>query len=164
LFPTLCEAAGQPIPYGVQGRSLWPMLTGAAYPEAEFDSVYAEQGFGGLPYGVDDRPELHFPYHGTRYDELNSVTQSGTLVMLRQGDWKLSYDVTGKGELYHLPDDPMELTDLWSDPAHAEVRAQLLEKLLRWRIRVGDDLPAANYTPRRAEHNWHSPAPVRVPG
>ena len=54
VMPTLCEAVGIELPAGVQGRSLWPMLTGGAYPEAEFESVYAEQGFGGLHYEARD--------------------------------------------------------------------------------------------------------------
>ena len=53
-MPTLCEAVGIPLPDGVQGRSLWPLLTGGAYPEAEFESVYGEQGFGGLHYERGD--------------------------------------------------------------------------------------------------------------
>lgn len=157
LFPTLCEAVGQPIPYGVQGRSLWPMLTGAAYPSEEFASVFAERGYGGLPYGQSDRPELHFPYEGTRYDELNSVTQSGTSRMVRLGRWKLVYDISGDGELYDLDTDPMELTNRWADPELLDVRAELTERLLWWSIRAVDDLPLADYVPRRAPHNWHAP-------
>lgn len=156
LFPTLCEAVGAPIPYGAQGRSLWPMLTGRDYPAEEFDSVYAEGGYGGLPYPADERPPLHFPYHGTQYDELNAVTQSGTTRMLRHGRWKLLHGVTGDGELYDLTEDPMELRNRWDDPACAAVRAELLERLLRWATRVVDDLPLATYQPKRAPHNWHA--------
>ncbi len=160
LFPTLCEVVGQPIPYGVQGRSLWPLLTGADYPAEEFASVYAERGFGGLPYDADARPPLHFPYEGTTYDELNSVTQSGTTRMLRHGRWKLLFDVTGRGELYDLEADPTELHNRWDDPKVADVRSQLTERLLWWSTRVVDDLPVAAYEPRRADHNYHLP---RVP-
>lgn len=53
-MPTLCEAAGITLPEGIQGRSLWPLLTGEAYPEAEFASAYAEHGYGGLPYGENE--------------------------------------------------------------------------------------------------------------
>ncbi len=33
IFPTLCSAIGAKIPAGVQGRSLWPMLTGKRIPQ-----------------------------------------------------------------------------------------------------------------------------------
>lgn len=156
LLPTLCEVVGQPIPHGVQGRSLWPMWTGADYPAAEFGSGYAEHGFGGVPYDADARPELHFSYDGTTFDCLNSVTQSGHTRMLRRGQWKLVYNNLGQGELYDLATDPMELHNRWDDPALRDVRSELTECLLRWATRLLDDLPRANYEPRRAPHNWYA--------
>ncbi|MCX7011588.1 MAG: sulfatase-like hydrolase/transferase, partial [Candidatus Sumerlaeota bacterium] len=94
VMPTLCEAIGVPLPNGVQGRSLWPLLTGGAYPEEEFASVYAEQGFGGLHYAENDALDpvaegAHNPFVG--FDCLNSWSQSGTMRMLRRGDWKLAF-------------------------------------------------------------------------
>jgi arylsulfatase A-like enzyme len=157
LFPTLCEALGQPIPYGVTGRSLWPLLTGTVDATPEFASVYGESGFGGVPYGIDERPSLHFSYPGTKYDELNSVTQSGVTRMLRRDTWKLVYDVLGRGELYDLRTDPMELDNLWGDPAHGQVQARMVEELLWWTLRVADDLPEARYLPKRAVRNWYAP-------
>lgn len=157
VFPTICDVVGAEIPDGVQGRSLWPLLTGGDYPAEEFSGIYAERGFGGLPYAEDARVPLHFPYDGPTYDELNSVTQSGTTRMLRQGRWKLLYDVTGRGELYDLEEDPMELVDRWHDPQVRDVRAELTERLLWWATRVVDDLPRARYEPRRAPRNYYAP-------
>ncbi len=156
LMPTLCEAMGAPIPYGVQGRSLWPMLTGQDYPREEFRSVYAELGFGGMHYAEDDDPPLHFAKDGPTFDELNSVTQSGNLKMVRKGNWKLLYDMMGHGELYDLERDPAELTDRFADPACREVRLELVEELLTWTIRTEDDLPGGRYIPKRADRNWHA--------
>ena len=154
MLPTVCEAVGEPIPLGVQGRSLWPMLTGDDYPVEQFASMYGESGFGGLFYGADERPPLHFPYQGRQFDELNTVTQSGNTRMLRRGDWKLLYDSRGQGELYDLATDPAELTNRYDDPSLAEVRTALLAELLGWCVRTADDLPRAHYTPKRAPHNW----------
>lgn len=154
VLPTLCEAVGAEIPHGVQGRSLWPLLTGAPYPAAEFSSVYGQLGFGGLFYGPDERPPLHFPYEGRRFDELNTVTQSGKSAMLRRDRWKLIYDARGRGELYDLVADPAELTNRFADPELAEIRADLVAGLLRWSISTEDDLPGGAYTPKRAPHNW----------
>ena len=50
IFPTICEIIGAEIPMGVQGRSLWPLLQGKEYPEQEFRSVMAQDGFGGMYY------------------------------------------------------------------------------------------------------------------
>ena len=140
LMPTLCEAVGAPIPYGVQGRSLWPLLTGQSYPRDEFRSAYAELGFGGLPYGSDERPPLHYPYDGPTFDELNSVTQSGNLKMVRMDRWMLLYDLLGRGELYDLEADPGELQNVIDEPSYRDTRLALAEELLRWTIRTEDDL------------------------
>ncbi|MFK4808745.1 sulfatase [Devosia sp. ZW T5_3] len=156
IFPTLCEAVGQEIPFGVQGRSLWPMLTGGSYPEAEFASIYAELGIGSLPYDAHERPALHFPYEGPVIDELNSVTQSGNLKMVRKGKWKLLFDVTGAGALYDLDADPGELDNLYHQAGHATVRTDMLQTLLVWCIRTEDSLPKAKYLPKVADHGWYS--------
>ena len=156
VMPTICDSLGLETPYGVQGRSLWPLLAGDSYPEAEFRSMYVELGFGGLHYGEHVRPPLHFEYGGPRLDELNSVTQSGTVKCVRMGRWKLTYDMLGNGELYDLEADPAELTNRFDDPTCAAARKSLVEELLRWTIRVEDDLPLAGYVPKRAERNWYS--------
>ena len=51
--------------------------------------------------------------------------------MLVTEDWKLlHYGTTEYGELYNVKDDPEDLHNLWDDPAHAAVRAELVERLL----------------------------------
>jgi len=154
VYPTLCEMLGLPIPDGVQGRSLWPLLTGAPYPQAEFRSAYAELGIGGLRYGEHERPPLHFPYDGPTFDELNSVTQSGNLKMVRMGDWQLTFDSEGNGALHHLATDPAGLVNLYGNPAHAATRLALTTELLHWPLRTEDDLPGGRYLRKRPHHGW----------
>jgi arylsulfatase A-like enzyme len=154
VLPTLCELVGAEIPAGVQGRSLLPLLAGQAAPQPEFSSMVVELGYGGVPYSDDERPPLHFRYDGPQFDELNSVTQSGGARMIRRGDHKLIMDVDGNGELYDLRVDPAELQNRFLDPELAAVREELTRLLLRWTIRVADDLPAGTYRPKTAEHNW----------
>lgn len=154
IMPTLCEATGAEIPFGVQGRSLWPMLTGAPWPAREFDSIYAELGIGGPGYPQDARPELHFPYPGPVIDELNAVTQSGNLKMARAGEWKILMDEAGRGELYHLASDPGELDNLYDRPEHLTKQAQMLQLLLSWSIRTEDNLPKIKYLPHSVPHGW----------
>jgi arylsulfatase A-like enzyme len=50
ILPTICDRLGVPLPHGVQGRSLWPLLSGQRYPEEEFTSMLVMQGMGGLDY------------------------------------------------------------------------------------------------------------------
>ena len=88
-MPTLCNAVGVPLPEGVQGRSLWPIMTGRTYPKEEFSSAYAEYGYGGLKFTeedtLDSAEEGSFNDSCT-FDCLNSWTQSGTLRMVRRDD------------------------------------------------------------------------------
>lgn len=154
LLPTVCEVVGADIPIGVQGRSLAPLLAGESGPESEFGSLYAELGYGGVSYGEHDRPELHFPYDGSTYDELNSVSQSGGERMVVSGHHKLIVDDRGRRRLFDLRADPAELVDLSEDPTHHDVLDALQATLLRWLIRVADDLPAGVYVPKTAKHNW----------
>lgn len=145
LFPTLCEAIGADVPRGVQGRSLWPLLTGGDYPQEEFVSAYAEQGFGGLHYTEDDEIDLdHCRTPGglkDTYDSLNTYSQSGTMRMVRKGDWKLVYDMQGDGQLYHLREDPYELDNRYGQPGVEAIQAELVAELATWLLRVQDPLP-----------------------
>ncbi len=157
LMPTLCEALGVEIPAGVQGRSLWPMLTGGSYPHCEFESVYAEVGVGDLYYepSTPDEPPLHFDLRGPSFDGLNCVSMSGKQKMVRKGHHKLLFDMMGRGELYDVAADPAELHDLYGRPEAAAVQADLMEELLGWTIRTEDDMPKGLYEHRRHPRNWY---------
>ena len=164
IMPTFCEALGVEIPLGAQGRSLWPLLQSRPYPQEEFRSIYSEVGFGGMYYEESD----HVPYSTAEFrskapdsklgfDELDRVTQSGTLKMVRMGEWKLFFDMLGNGELYHLPTDPFELKNRYNDPAALTPRNELMAELLTWNIRTEDDLPLANYPTKWPKRNWYAP-------
>lgn len=174
VMPTMCEIMGAEIPEGVQGRSLWPLLQGEAYPREEFRSIYTTVGLGGLYYEASD----HVPYriaerhiqngeasgspYGVGWDELDKVTQSGLQKMVRMGDWKLIYDMMGYGQLYNLASDPCELKNLFGQAAVAAEQARLMEELLMWTIRCQDSLPTGPQngkyqTKWSREHNWYAP-------
>ena len=143
IMPTICDLIDVPLPAGVQGRSLKPLLLGQDYPREEFESIYAEHGFGGLHYTAEDdfdaREDGLTP--GLAFDELNGWSQSGTMRMLRRGDWKLVMDMQGAGQLYNLADDPFEMVNLYGCGAHQAIQAELLAELLAWTLRVQDPLP-----------------------
>ena len=163
VLPTLCDAIGAAIPFGSQGRSLWPMLTGGDYPRSEFESIYAEVGFGGLNYGPEDNIPRQWgrvagaPGAIPTYDELNPVTQSGTTKMVRMGDWKLVFNGSGESQIYNVARDPYELKNLWQSPEASDMQPRLMAELLRWTLRTEDDLPRSVYPPKRAPHGWHAP-------
>jgi arylsulfatase A-like enzyme len=162
LFPTICEAIGAPIPFGVQGRSLWPMVTGAPVPAEEFESAYVELGLGGLPFVDGDDVGTVPPGLAPRsrengsFGELNTVTMSGASRMVRRGDWKLVAHVLGAPELYHLPSDPGEVNDRWAEASLDSVRVELLRDLVTWMLRTVDPLPelGGGQRPKRYQQNY----------
>lgn len=160
IFPTACEIMGAEIPMGVQGRSLWPLLQGKEYPKKEFESVMAEDGYGGMYYtkedGTDYRAEGALQKKGLFFDELNTWTQSGSMRMLRKGEWKLVYDMDGNGLLYNLANDPSELKNLFDDKSCEAIKTELLQDLLRWEISTQDPIPVPRqrYRFKRNPHNY----------
>jgi arylsulfatase A-like enzyme len=165
LMPTLCEVMGAQIPHGVQGRSLWPLLRGEAFPEEEFRSVYAGVGVGGLYYEAGDKVPTSIASdknHDGGWDELNKVTQSGNQKMVRMGDWKLVYDMMGYGALYNLKSDPFEMANLFDVEEHSQAKAMLMSELAMWLIRTQDSLPTGPQngkyqTKWSTRHNWYAP-------
>ena len=168
IMPTICTIIGAPIPDGVQGRSLWPLLTGKTYPKDEFASVMVQQGFGGLHYVNFDEYD---PYTQdgtvtkgkTEADELNTWSQSGSMRMLRKGDWKLVYDMQGSGQLYHLTADPEELDNLFGKNPYLKKQDELLRDLMTWDLRTQDPLPMPHqqgkrqYGFKRDPYNYWTP-------
>jgi arylsulfatase A-like enzyme len=154
LMPTVCDAVDVPLPRGVQGRSLWPLLTSGADvaadpsagagPNQQWESAYVEHGFGGAYYTDTDDLDLSVEgalNDGCTLDELNSWTQSGTARMVRRDRYKLIYDMEGTGQLYDLATDPAELQNRYGDSDLTQVRHELLQELLRWTLKTEDPLP-----------------------
>lgn len=79
--------------------------------------------------------------------------------MLRKGDWKLEFDMQGKGQLYNLAKDPAELKNLYEDREFAEIRQQMLSDLTAWILRVQDPLPLPRnrYIMKTDHRNYWSP-------
>ena len=166
IFPTLCSVIGAEIPVGVQGRSLWPMLKGDDYPREEFSSIMVEQGYGGEDFTMEE--PLTFEEAGScrtdvegSFDGLNPWTQSGSLRMVRKGDWKLAMDNNGRGELYNLEADPSEINNLFGNKKYISEQLDFLKELLTWNIRLQDPLPVPRrqYPFKRNPYNYHRSIP-----
>ena len=106
MTATILDIAGVPQPDHQQGKSLLPILTGETT--------------------ATDREFVRSEY----FDALDNQFTGGTgtfATMFRNRRYKLSvYHGHGLGELYDLQEDPWEFNNLWDDPAHAELRAELI--------------------------------------
>ena len=65
----------------------------------------------------------------------------GRATMSRAPDWTLIRRPAGVSELYDLRNDPRELTNLYANPAQAEVRRALEKRALDWYVRTADVTP-----------------------
>ena len=114
LFATTCEAAGVPVPRGIDGVSFRPTLLGEAQPD-EGRECYFVRREGGRAYG------------------------GKTIEALRRGPWKLVQDSPFRPlELFNLEADPREAKDL------AATESRILDDLstrLRAHVQEGGRTP-----------------------
>lgn len=157
IFPTLCDVLGVETPFGVQGKSLRPLLENRDIPEREYECAYAESGFGGLYWTQRDRLTLYEegasqksgnPDRPLTFDCLNTWTQSGQVRMLRKGKYKIQLDMLENGYLYDLEKDPRETENLYGRKEYESVRAGMLAGLMAASLRACDPIPV----PRRRYH------------
>ena len=110
IAPTLLELAGVEAPQRMQGRSLWPLLTGAASEHREY--VRCEY-YRALNPDAPGREHLQGNY--------------ATMIRDRRHKLVCYHDRTA-GELFDLEADPGEFDNLWDDPASADLRFGLLQE------------------------------------
>lgn len=106
---TVLEWAGASLPPACQAQSLMPALRGEFWEGR--DAVFAEQA-GDV-----------------------ALTGASLFSMVRERRYKLVH-ITGstEGQLFDLESDPLELHNLWNDPANLPIRQQMLNRLLEWRM------------------------------
>ena len=170
ILPTVCDALDVKMPFGVQGKSILPLLQGNAIPPKEYDVAYAESGFSGLLWNskdhLDPAGEGAFSPNVT-VDELNSWTECGQVRMVRKGDFKIQMDMMGTGYLYDLSLDPAEIDNLWDKPAYQQKKTEMLVELTAAILKAADPLPAAHRRYRTKVHPkgyWHQEFIAEDPG
>ncbi len=113
--PTLLEAADIDVPEYMQGESLMPLLKGDS-DAWNRDAVY---------------------YHYYEYPAVHMVKRHYGIVTQEYKLAHFYYDVD-EWELYDRLNDPMELNNVYDDPAYAEVIVTLKEKLAELRTKYKD--------------------------
>jgi len=117
VMPTILQLCGVPIPLGLHGKSMVPLLDGREAPwREEFLYEYFEYPAG----------------HCARKNRGIRTTR-----------WKLIhfFERPEEWELYDLASDPNELHNLASSARHAQVKADLKARLQDLRAKLGDTDP-----------------------
>ncbi len=116
LLPTILDALSTPVPQGVQGRSLLPLIRGD-------ESWGAERHLVSLAYPL-----------GTRVPEVSApVIRNGFVIALRALPYKLISYPTKKGpyyQLFNLGDDPLEKRNIAA--GNGEIVERLAAELAAW--------------------------------
>lgn len=113
--PTFLEAADIEIPADMQGESLMPILKNDM-EDWEREEVY---------------------YHYYEYPAVHMVKRHYAIVTKEYKLAHFYYDVD-EWELYDRKKDPMEMNNVYDDPAYAEVISDLKERLTALRIKYKD--------------------------
>ena len=125
IAPTLCEAAGLPVPVSFQGHSFLPLVTDGARTDHFRDSVYAE-------------------YYNSN---ISHRDPKAYLTMVFDGRWKLVkvHAPDGVcdmgGEMYDLENDPGEHVNLYGNPEYLSEQCRLLALLADRMAQTIDPLP-----------------------
>ena len=118
LIPTFLDALGgwDDKEHALEGESLLPCLRGQA-PDTGRDAVFAEIDYSFKPVRkyLDDR-----------------APAASKGFMVRTDRWKYILWEGFAPQLFDLETDPDEFADLGTDPAHAEIRAEMHERLFAW--------------------------------
>ncbi len=122
LAPTVMEAAGLSRYAGMQGKSLWPLLTGREPAEGHRADAYSEY-YQAIPTG-------HRSTGGAYCTGLRNREYALTVVHNRE-----------EGELYDLHEDPGESRNRWNDPAYGDVKIRMLKRLCDRMAETIDPLP-----------------------
>ena len=116
---TMLSRAGITPYNGIQGRSLEPEI------------ATLEDHGGGAVLIEDDQQRTIMGFEGD--------FRVHSLITRR---WRLSvYSGAGHCELYDLENDPHELSNLYDDPSHAAIKAEMLERLAKAEIDTVDRSP-----------------------
>ena len=139
MAPTICDLLDAPF-------TRWPDHVNEAHPggEAGPEVLPDVQGISLLPALRGEGPARNQVLTEFEWRWIPGLHQK----TLRRRDWRLTMYADGlDGELYELERDPDEFVNLYHDPAHKAIVAELTAALLHEVMRTEDRLP-----PRMAEN------------
>jgi uncharacterized sulfatase len=128
VMPTLMEIAGSEPLQDMDGKSLVPLMKGKEV--VLHDDLFLSVTF----LGVNDIYEP-YPIRGVVTDRYKLIHNLNFKIEPPKGD---GVKRVPEFELYDLKNDPKELVNLYKDNGYTEIRADLHERLDKWKEIVGD--------------------------
>ncbi len=128
VMPTLLDALGLKIPFGVQGKSLLPLLRGER--NSHKDAVYGEVCPPWL-YNMFEDYAAFEAHHGSWAATPMNVPGDFNKTV-RTHEYRYVWYGAGEEELYDLEKDPHEQFNVAADPAYAEAKNTMKLRLFEW--------------------------------
>lgn len=145
VMPTVCEAAGVPAPSWSRGASLFPLVDGRADPadpEALHREIFAEVNYHAAYEPMRAIRTARYKYirrwNVLRHPVYPNIDACVSKEVLTTAGARVRPQVAES--LHDLRFDPNESANLASDPAHADIRADLAMRLEAWMARSSDPL------------------------
>ena len=134
VMPTIAEVLGMDQPDSVQGRSILGVISGDESTHRR--AIFAEVGEPHQPPPPIPVGE-YSEYNRRRRDEEGvfwfvEYTTRGRAAMIRKDGWKYCYYTGDTEELYHVDEDPTEISNLVSEDDYTETKEKLKSALLEW--------------------------------
>jgi N-sulfoglucosamine sulfohydrolase len=163
VMPTFLDVAGVEAPEIQAGRSAVPLFDGSKVSwREEMFTEFTTHGPGFAPHRAirTDRYKLIHNLLPGRHKPGITVDGSEVRRTLDDPKWADSpmqdvfarIDETVECELYDLEADPLEFNNLADDPEHADIRKDLIERLLAWRQETFDPLLSERYFEKLRDH------------
>ena len=142
VYPTLCEVNGLVGPDWLQGVSLLPLITGEA--ESVRDHVFGEQGY----HCLQRDPQRSIRTQRYRYTRrldgpyiriVDPGPTNNWMHQLGYREWPAGTEL-----LYDTYFDPCECNNLADDPAHADIKRDLSDRLDAWIAETNDPFATGN--------------------
>lgn len=154
VTPTFIDLAGGAVPADLDGRSFLPVLLGQAKQHKEY--VYGIQTTNGIydskgPFGRRSiRSDRYHLIHNLNQDSQfdNGISKSRYFAEWRRAAEADNAEAAALVERFHHPpeyeffdtqSDPDELRNLADDPEHADLIAEMKDRLAKWMESQGDE-------------------------
>ena len=130
MVPTLLELLNQPIPKGLQGKSLLPLVSGTISSNAP---IFMEWN----PFPNWQNQTKNCPEWAEEEDCIKAVqTQIRTVVT--QDGWKLNWSSSDISQLFNLNVDPLEVQNLYHEESNEDKVNELKQLILEWQVKTDD--------------------------
>ncbi len=148
IMPTTLKLAGVKPRHTHDAQCMLPALAGgpgdpdrAVFAEGGYDThePHCFEGKAGVGGDIGGDPAgIYYPKGLQQQEHPESVCRAA---MIRTQTHKLIWRTADCHELYDLEADPLELRNVYADPAYRSVRDALTARLLTWYVHTGDAVP-----------------------